>query len=98
MYVQCSFSAENEMNPSKQRQEALYIAIHNTMMPIPAEKSEKSSMWGWRRWIKHPFMMLEVWGSNTPPSENTTSLPRSPRGSQRSQGHHLASELSVEAG
>ena len=44
--LQCSFSAENEMKTIKAVIRTLYIA--NTMMPIPAEKSEKSSMWGWR--------------------------------------------------
>ena len=47
---------------------------------------------GLAEWIKHPLKMLEVRGSNTTPSENTTSLPRSPKGSPRA--HRLISVLS----
>ena len=38
------------------------------------------------------------WGWNPAPSENTTSLPQSPRGSLRSQEHRQISELSEAGG
>ena len=48
-------------------------------------------------WIRRPLLMLEVQGSSPGHSisKNTSSLPRSPRGSLRSRAHPWISELSV---
>ena len=53
--------------------------------------------WGVVECIERPLLMLEVRGSNPGHSisKNTTSLPRSPRGSPRSRAHPRISELSV---
>ena len=53
---------------------------------------------GLAEWIEHHLLMLEAQGLNPALSENSTSLPQSPRGSLRSPAHHQISESSEGGG
>ena len=52
---------------------------------------------GLANWIELPHLMLQVRGSNPAQFENTTFLPQTPRGSQRSRLHRRISKL-IEGG
>ena len=64
------------------------IQVSRSTMCVHVELAEE--------WVEPPLLILEVRGSNTAPSESTTSLPR--RCSQRSRVHRRISELSEGGG
>ena len=79
---------------------SLILVVKHNLITILC-KVELLNGWvhvGLAEWIEHPLLMLEVRGSNPAPSENTTSLPRSPRSSPRSRVHRQISELSEGGG